>query len=153
MAYDGIYLWIRNKLRDSVVGIENSSFDLEIKSVLRSVLSKSPYTYDTLLPNDVDAVDEAVGLMVAVRIHAELVTGGVSSSLTAENTDDVKRNFAPSDTMKAEWMAQAKKALLGTSFGTIFSFSGGSAFGVNGPSRNRCEVRDRAVYPGCDRYC
>jgi hypothetical protein len=145
--YPDIYPWVRAKLRDSLNGVENSELDLDIRSVLREILGPYSLTYGTLSPSDKELVDEAAGLRTAARVHGQYVTGGVSTDLRSDATDDVKRSYGDADKLKNEWLADASRALAATSFGRGRGDTG-PRFGVSGPSRARCAAR--GYDGGCD---
>lgn len=128
MAYDGIYPYIRTRLQDSIEGVEDSEFDVEIASALRRLLAPYGLAYDDLSGADAAWVDEAAGLTVAARLLGPYSTGGAGGALTMEQTETTKRQFETG--VGERWLQEAREAMSCVSFYTIPA--SGVRFGVNG---------------------
>ncbi|RYG32730.1 hypothetical protein EON81_19935 [bacterium] len=139
-AYESVRSWTLRALQERGENLADDYFDPTIRSVLREILTPHSLTYAGLSAEDKEAVDEAAGYRTAVREHGPLVTGGVSTGLSAEKTDDVSRNFVPPQDLYDSWESLATLALSFTSFGR--PLGGGPRTAVNGPTRARCGCRE-----------
>lgn len=119
MAYNAIYPYIRMRLRNSAADLLDTDFDPEIASVIRKVLQPYNITYGSVAAgNDLDNLNEAVGLLVCARLITPLSTDGLNFDVNGEKTETASINLAiaPGGDQKSTWIAEARAALSLISF-------------------------------------
>ena len=137
--YPAIYGYITMRLQDSVAGIDvaGGALDNEISSVIRKTLQGYGVPYAGVAAgNDLDNLNEAVGLLVCARLVTPLSTGGLNYDVTSEKLETISRGTTPTPGggEKARWEAEAAQCLALISFVTTQA-PALTIFAVNGPKR------------------
>jgi len=153
--YSSIYTWIRSRLADSVEGLDDSEFDMDIRATIRRMLAPYavdgvPKTYDGLSADDREFMDEAVGLLVAARTQVPLSTGGATSPLVLEKSETSTRQFAAIGNgtenldERTRWEKEARYAFQQVSFVKLAreAVRAVSLFGLGGRRRKQGPARD-----------
>ena len=91
---------------------------------------------DVAAGNDLDNLNEAVGLLVCARLVTPLSTGGLNYDVTSEKLETISRGTTPTPGggEKARWEAEAAQCLARISFVTTQA-PALTIFAVNGPKR------------------
>jgi hypothetical protein len=136
--YSNIYPYIRTRLQDSVAEVENSAFDKEIASSLRRLLIPYGKTYDDVIAlagDDLALVNEAAGLLTAARLVIPYSTGGMTSAVVSEHTEDQGRSFRVGSEESGEnqvWKKEAMEAMSLVSFAINSAARSYGRFAVDG---------------------
>ena len=137
--YPAIYGTMTMRLQDSVAGMDvaGGALDNEISSVIRKTLQGFGVTYANVAAgNDLDNLNEAVGLLVCARLITPLSTGGLNYDVTSEKLETISRGTAstPGGGEKARWEAEAAQCLALVSFVTTHA-PPLTTFALGGPKR------------------
>jgi len=137
--YPAIYGFITMRLQDSVAGIDvtGGALDGEISSVIRKTLQGYGVAYaDVAAGDDLDNLNEAVGLLVCARLITPLSTGGLNYDVTSEKLETIARGTTPTPGggEKARWEAEAAQCLALISFVTTKA-PALTTFALSGPKR------------------